>query len=159
MVEGWIVQESLVYIAEWIAQFDKESPMLQRLGEDERLMVEVLQSEWMGCSKKRSIIFSCCITWPWRNGSMHTNVLWKKDMLRVAHIEHPNVKGLEQCSIHQNWRCYLGSCLFDGCMMLSPRRLEKGNVSTSKNGNFCEVEVIGLVFFCLYHTKQRKVHI
>ena len=35
MAEGWIVQESLVYIAEWIAEFDKESPMLWRLGEDE----------------------------------------------------------------------------------------------------------------------------
>ncbi|MCO5604782.1 hypothetical protein L7F22_058953 [Adiantum nelumboides] len=44
MAEGWIVQESLVYITEWIAEFDKEtqeSPMLWRLGEDERLTTDV----------------------------------------------------------------------------------------------------------------------
>ncbi|MCO5574600.1 hypothetical protein L7F22_028388 [Adiantum nelumboides] len=44
MAEGWIVQESLVYITEWIAEFDKEtqeSPMLWRVGEDERLMTDV----------------------------------------------------------------------------------------------------------------------
>ncbi|MCO5609400.1 hypothetical protein L7F22_063626 [Adiantum nelumboides] len=44
MAEGWIVQESLVYITEWIVEFDKEtqeSPMLWRLGEDERLTTDV----------------------------------------------------------------------------------------------------------------------
>ena len=50
MAEGWIVQESLVYIAEWIAEFDKESPMLWRLGEDERLTTDVAHG---GGSSKR----------------------------------------------------------------------------------------------------------
>lgn len=32
MAEGWLVQESLVYIAEWITEIDKESPMLWQKG-------------------------------------------------------------------------------------------------------------------------------
>lgn len=87
MVEGWLVQESLVYIEERVKT--NGSRMMW-------LMVGLLQrSEWMGRSKKRTIVFACCITRPWRNGSMHTNALWKNDMLRVMHTEHPNVKDLD----------------------------------------------------------------
>lgn len=41
MAEGWLVQESLVYIAEWITEMDKESPMVWHKGEDERLTNDV----------------------------------------------------------------------------------------------------------------------
>ena len=55
MAEGWLVQESLVYIAEWITEMDKESPMVWHKGEDERLTNDVAHG---GGSSKRMDVAS-----------------------------------------------------------------------------------------------------
>ena len=37
MAEGWLMQESLVYIAEWILEYDKQSSLSWQITKDKRL--------------------------------------------------------------------------------------------------------------------------